>query len=61
MGGQVSSSAALSPGQIDSVSCASAGNCSAVGYYTVDYTTYGFVVTEKHGAWGAAMAVPTPG
>jgi len=42
---------------VSSLSCASAGNCSAGGYYTVGYTTYGFVVTEKHGTWGAARVV----
>jgi hypothetical protein len=41
-----------------SVSCASAGNCSAGG--TFDYGGYNaaFVVSEKNGVWGQAIDVP---
>ena len=42
---------------VESVSCASAGNCSAVG----DYATFGsraFVVDETNGTWGTAEEVP---
>jgi hypothetical protein len=44
--------------QVTSVSCASAGNCSAVGFY--DYGGYNaaFVVSEKNGLWGKAIDVP---
>jgi hypothetical protein len=45
--------------QIQSLSCASAGNCGAGGYYSVSYDTYGFVVTERHGTWGAAKTLAT--
>jgi hypothetical protein len=54
--------AALNTGgwaQIQSLSCASAGNCSAGGYYSVSDDTYGFVVTERHGTWGAAKTLAT--
>jgi hypothetical protein len=44
--------------QVTSVSCASAGNCSAGGTY--DYGGYfaAFVVSEKNGVWGQAIDVP---
>ena len=43
----------------DSVSCASAGNCAAGGYY-VDRSDnpQGFVAAERDGAWGKAIEVP---
>jgi hypothetical protein len=43
---------------VTSVSCASAGNCSAGGTY--DYGGYNaaFVVSEKNGVWGTAIDVP---
>ena len=44
-------------GQIASVSCASAGDCSTGG----DYSGRGagaFVVSEQHGIWGSAKQVP---
>ena len=45
--------------QVSSVSCASAGNCSAVGPYTDGRGNgQGFVVTEKNGVWGTAIEVP---
>jgi D-alanine-D-alanine ligase-like ATP-grasp enzyme len=40
-----------------SVSCASAGNCSAGGYYT-DGATQAFVVNETDGTWGKAEEIP---
>jgi hypothetical protein len=45
--------------EIDSVSCASAGNCSAGGGYT-DNSGHGqvFVVSQVNGAWGKAIEVP---
>jgi hypothetical protein len=41
------------------VSCASAGNCAAVGGY-LDGHGYGqgFVVSERRGAWHRAIEVP---
>jgi hypothetical protein len=47
---------------ITSVSCASAGNCSAVGYYDVGNevstrVTEPFVVNETGGTWGAAQPI----
>ena len=40
--------------QLNSVSCASAGNCSAGGSYFSEV----FVVSEKSGTWGTAKEVP---
>src|SRR5215471_9624609 len=44
---------------VTSVSCASAGNCSAAGYY-IDGAgdQQVFVVTETNGTWGTAVKVP---
>jgi hypothetical protein len=55
--------AALSKGggqaAINSLSCASAGNCSAGGFYPGTFSTFqAFVVTEKNGTWGKAEQVP---
>jgi hypothetical protein len=47
--------------QLGSVSCASAGNCAAGGFYgSVQGETFykGFVVSEKNGVWGRAIEVP---
>jgi hypothetical protein len=52
----VSAPQAGSTFDIESISCASAGNCSAVGANRV--TKEFFAVSEKHGIWGAAQAVP---
>jgi hypothetical protein len=43
-----------------SVSCASPGNCAAVGDYsnTSGGRTQGFVAVERHGRWGKAIEVP---
>ena len=42
-----------------SVSCASAGDCSAGGFYTdASGRQQGFVVTETKGVWGKAEEVP---
>lgn len=47
-------------GTLMTLSCASAGNCSAGGGYTLSGThdQNGFVVNEKNGKWGNAIAVP---
>ena len=44
---------------VESVSCASAGNCAAAGQY-LDRSRHSqaFVITEVHGSWGAAQQVP---
>src|SRR5262249_22771632 len=59
---EVPGTAALNQGgnaKISSVSCASAGNCSAGGDYK-DGSGHiqAFVVSQGHGTWHAAIAVP---
>src|SRR5262249_15154309 len=53
--------AALNTGgfaEVNSVSCAKAGNCSAGGFYTRSSgPTPAFVVSETNGAWGTAHQV----
>jgi Bacterial Ig-like domain (group 3) len=45
--------------EVQSVSCASAGNCAGGGSFTdAAGKSQGFVATEKGGAWGAARQVP---
>lgn len=45
--------------KVRSVSCASAGNCSAGGYYATGKSQFGaFVVNELNGTWGRAEEVP---
>src|SRR5215469_17575964 len=45
--------------QLNSVSCASAGNCSAGGYYTNSgEQVQAFVISQKNGVWGRAKEVP---
>jgi hypothetical protein len=59
---EVPGSAALNQGgyaQILSVSCASAGNCSAGGFYfTKRSRQHALVVAETHGGWGTARTLP---
>ena len=60
---EVPGTAALNKGgnaNVFSVSCASAGNCSAGGYYTTDSYghTQAFVVSEVNGTWHTAIKVP---
>ena len=45
---------------VEAVSCGSAGNCSAAGYYTDNSsgTRQAFVADERNGTWGAAQEVP---
>jgi hypothetical protein len=55
--------AALNKGaaEVSSVSCASAGNCAAGGYYADGdrhHHLQGFVAAERDGVWGAAIEVP---
>jgi hypothetical protein len=45
--------------QVISVSCGSAGNCAAGGFYTESSVgRQAFVVSEVNGAWGSAIEVP---
>jgi hypothetical protein len=45
--------------RVISVSCSSAGNCAAAGYYTTrSYNSLAFVVSQRHGRWGKAREVP---
>ena len=44
---------------VNSVSCASAGNCAAGGHYRDQHRhDQGFVASEKNGVWGRAIGVP---
>jgi hypothetical protein len=43
--------------EVDSVSCAAAGSCAAVGTYGEPYGM-GFVAVEKNGVWGKATNLP---
>ena len=48
-------------GEVYSVSCPSAGNCAATGYYgsvAQSSNTEPFVISERNGAWGTAIEVP---
>jgi hypothetical protein len=51
-------------GQTDGISCASAGNCAAVGFYGVGspgnkvYNLETFVVSQVNGTWGQAEEIP---
>jgi hypothetical protein len=62
---EVPGTAALNIGgraQLDSVSCASAGTCSAGGYYTdAAGHSQAFVAAESSGTWGTAEEVPGTG
>src|SRR6266487_3931489 len=62
---EVPGSGALNVGgnaEVNSVSCASAGSCAAVGLYT-DGAAHeqAFVVSERDGAWRKAIKVPGSG
>ena len=47
---------------VDSVSCASAGNCAAGGSYAGRHGhPHAFVVSQRHGRWGMAIQEPRPG
>lgn len=48
--------------EVESVSCAAPGDCSAGGYYDgANYNSQAFVVTEHNGSWGKAIEVPGSG
>jgi hypothetical protein len=47
--------------EVDSISCAAAGDCAAGGYYTdgrFGLRQQAFVVSETNGSWGNAIEVP---
>jgi D-alanine-D-alanine ligase-like ATP-grasp enzyme len=48
-------------GEVNSLSCGSAGNCSAGGYYENKSGAEAFVVNESAGKWGKAEEVPGSG
>lgn len=43
---------------VNGVSCASAGNCAAVGHYTNTSSFQTFVANETNGTWGTAIETP---
>jgi len=46
---------------VPAMSCASAGNCSLIGYYSLDGSVVGqgaFVASETAGVWGHPQAIP---
>ncbi len=46
---------------LEAVSCASAGDCTAVGSYTdATGTTQGLIVSESAGSWSQAVTAPLP-
>jgi hypothetical protein len=58
---EVPGTAALNVGgdaQLNSVSCASAGNCTAGGYYSDNSGDQAFVISETNGTWGNAAEAP---
>ena len=46
------------PAEALSVSCASAGNCAAAGFYAGSSRQQAFVASEVNGTWHAAIEVP---
>jgi hypothetical protein len=45
--------------EVDSISCASAGNCSYGGIYLARHSAQqGFVAAERNGVWGKAIEIP---
>ena len=44
--------------QVSSVSCGSAGNCAAGGYYKGSHGLLAFAAIERNGRWGPAIPVP---
>ncbi|MGZ4299495.1 MAG: hypothetical protein ACXVVK_20860 [Solirubrobacteraceae bacterium] len=47
--------------ELEWVSCASAGNCTAVGDYYARGKLQGLLITESHGRWGRPVAASLPG
>jgi hypothetical protein len=44
--------------EVGSVSCPSAGNCAAGGFYSNGSALTAFVVSERNGTWGTARNIP---
>jgi hypothetical protein len=45
--------------QVSSVSCPSAGNCAAGGWYLdSSHNRHAFIVSERNGRWGTAIEIP---
>jgi len=44
--------------EVNSVFCASAGNCAVGGDYSLAHSQQGFVADERNGSWGTAVEVP---
>jgi hypothetical protein len=60
---EVPGTAALNNGGfagLESISCASAGNCSAGGFLDHHTLVHAFVVREVNGTWKTAIEVPPP-
>ena len=60
---EVPGTAALNNGGfagLESISCASAGNCSAGGFLDHNTLVHAFVVSEVNGTWKTATKVPPP-
>jgi hypothetical protein len=49
-----------SSSSVQSVSCASAGNCAAVGRYADTSGGEGLLVSERDGVWGDGVEAPLP-
>jgi hypothetical protein len=49
----------LGDASVNSVSCATAGNCAVGGYYNADFQA--FVASEQNGTWKTAIKVPGTG
>ena len=48
--------------QVSSVSCPSAGNCAAGGWYLdSSHDRHAFIVSERNGRWGTAIEIPGTG
>jgi hypothetical protein len=57
--GLAAGNTSIAGARVDSVSCGSAGNCAAGGYYPDRHgNTQGFVVSERNGRWGTGIEVP---
>ncbi len=56
--GSAATSARLTGGEVLSISCPSAGQCTAVGDITLGHGTRPLVASEKGGVWGSAGTLP---
>lgn len=45
--------------ELESMSCPSAGNCTAIGFYSIgEFNRRSFTATERNGRWGKAQVIP---